>query len=298
MSQWSVVKTATPPPTPARRGHAPTPDQLDAFRAVQQLAYRAAADVAATLEPGMTERQAALALRRRLEADGVDDWFHLPFAWFGDRAAFWHFRVPLQFLPTNRRLEEGMGFILDAAPVVRGATADIGFTATCGANPAVEQIMDDLAAHRTLIVDQVRAGRTFREVYEAVDRLAAEQGYANRHHAYPAHVIGHAIEPLDPGPGIGLTPARFGRRHVRSLVRTIAVGRRERWSPLWSGEPRSGHPPVAGLWAMEPHLGLRGAGAKFEEILVITDDDAFWLDDDLPHVRRWADRGITPTGAR
>jgi len=29
-------------------------------------------------------------------------------------------------------------------------------------------------------------------------------------------------------------------------------------------------------------------GAKFEELLVVTDDDAFWLDDDLPHVRRWS----------
>jgi hypothetical protein len=26
---------------------------------------------------------------------------------------------------------------------------------------------------------------------------------------------------------------------------------------------------------------------KFEELLVVTDDDAFWLDDDLQHVRRW-----------
>lgn len=288
----------TTEPAPLGRGRVPTAGELDDVRAVQQLAYRAAADIAATLEPGVTERQAASALRHRLEADGADDWFHLPFAWFGDRAAFRRFRVPLQFLPTNRRLEPGMGFILDAAPVVRGATADIGFTGSLGPNAAVDQVVDDLAAHRSLIVEQVRARRTFREVYEAVDLLAAQQGYANRHHAYPAHVIGHLIEPLDPGPGIGLTPARFGRRHVRSLVRTLRAGRREHWSPLWSGDPRSDHLPVPGLWAMEPHLGLRGIGAKFEEILVITDDDAFWLDDDLPHVRRWAERGITETGAR
>ena len=39
---------------------------------------------------------------------------------------------------------------------------------------------------------------------------------------------------------------------------------------------------------------LLGQGAKFEEILVVTDSEdpeqsAFWLDDDLPHVRRWAE---------
>lgn len=27
--------------------------------------------------------------------------------------------------------------------------------------------------------------------------------------------------------------------------------------------------------------------------MVVTDDDAYWLDDDLPHVRRWA--GTDPT---
>ncbi|AXL93336.1 hypothetical protein C4J65_16795 [Streptomyces sp. CB09001] len=56
----------------------------------------------------------------------------------------------------------------------------------------------------------------------------------------------------------------------------------------------SAHPPRAGLWAVEPRPGLRGTGAKFEEILVVTDsadpeESAFWLDDDLPHVRRWAE---------
>jgi hypothetical protein len=38
---------------------------------------------------------------------------------------------------------------------------------------------------------------------------------------------------------------------------------------------------------VEPHIGFRGVGVKFEELLVVTDGDAFWLDDDLPHVRRW-----------
>jgi hypothetical protein len=31
-------------------------------------------------------------------------------------------------------------------------------------------------------------------------------------------------------------------------------------------------------------------GAKFEELLVVTPDGAYWLDDDLPHVRRQAPR--------
>ncbi|MER5357350.1 hypothetical protein [Streptomyces sp. NPDC002785] len=56
------------------------------------------------------------------------------------------------------------------------------------------------------------------------------------------------------------------------------------------------HLPFA-QWAVEPHLGFRGTGAKFEKILGVTDSkdpeqNAFWLDDDLPHVRRWAEERV------
>lgn len=39
-----------------------------------------------------------------------------------------------------------------------------------------------------------------------------------------------------------------------------------------------------GLWAVEPHLWGPGFGVKFEEILVVTENDAFWLDEELPHL--------------
>src|SRR5690349_7989942 len=128
MAQLAVVTTTTDLPAriPGSAGRVPTADEQDAFRGVQRLAYRAAEEVGASLQEGTTERQAAKLLRTWLQDHGADDWFHLPFAWFGDRAAFRNFRAPLQFLPTNRRLEPGMGYILDAAPVLAGATADIG----------------------------------------------------------------------------------------------------------------------------------------------------------------------------
>jgi len=284
MAQCSVVSSL-----PALR-------RLDDFRAVQQLAYESAEAVAATLEPGVTEREAARRLRTRLEAHGVDDWFHLPFAWFGDRTAFRGFKVPLQFFPTDRRLEEGMPYILDCAPVVRGATADIGYSGALGTNAISEQIQDDLAAHRELIVELARERRTLRAIYQEVDRLAARQGFENRHRAYPGRVIAHEVRALRPTRGHGLV-AGFGVRHLRSLGRSIIVGQRQGWSPLWADGRRSDHPPRPGLWAVEPHFGFRDVGAKFEELLVITDDgDAFWLDDDLPHVRRWRARELV--GAR
>lgn len=266
------------------------------YRSVQRLAYDCAEAVAAALEPGVTERQAAAWMRTWLLDRGVDDWFHLPFAWFGDRTAFRGIRVPLQFFPSNRRLEEGMPFILDCAPVVGGYTADIGYSGCLGQNPMLDRLMDDLAMHRSLILTRVRQGHPLREIYDEVDALATRQGFENRHRRYPFHVIAHQVWKLPPG-GPRPVAFRFGLRSLRTLARTTAVAVKDGWSPLWSGSRFSDHPPVAGLWAVEPHLAFRDVGAKFEELLVVTDDDAYWLDDDLPHVRRWAQRGVSGDGA-
>jgi Xaa-Pro aminopeptidase len=277
------------------RSAVPTTGELSRFRDVQQLAYRCAETVAGELQPGITERETTDRMRSWLIDHGVDDWFHLPFAWFGDRTAFRGFRQPLQFFPTDRELEPDMPFILDCAPVVGGFTADIGYASCLGENAILDRILDDLAVHRALILEQVRQRRTFRDIYEAVDQLALRQGYDNRHQKYPAHVIAHQVWRLSPRPSRQLY-FRFGGRSLRRLARTTLVAARQGWSPLWNGSRRSDHPPVPGLWAVEPHLAFRDVGAKFEELLVVTEDDAYWLDDDLPHVRRWAARGVT-TGA-
>ncbi|HVF74580.1 MAG TPA: M24 family metallopeptidase [Acidimicrobiales bacterium] len=264
----------------------PTAEDLVGYRSVQQLAYRCAETVAATLEPGVTERAVARRMREWLLDAGVDDWFHVPFAWFGDRTAFRGFRTSLQFFPTDRQLVEGMPFILDCAPVVKGYSADIGYASSFGPNPTVDRILDDLAAHRSLILDLARQRRPLREIYEAVDALASQQGYENRHRRYPFGVIAHQVGPLPTHPR-NVVVAGFGLRSLRALVRNAAVGRARGSSPLWSDSKRSAHPPTPGLWAVEPHLGTGDVAAKFEELLVVTDDDVFWLDDDLPHVRRW-----------
>ncbi|MEV6762318.1 hypothetical protein AB0N16_17140 [Streptomyces sp. NPDC051105] len=51
--------------------------ELQGFRRVQRLAYECAEAVAARLEPGITEREAARMQRDWLRARGVRDWFHL-----------------------------------------------------------------------------------------------------------------------------------------------------------------------------------------------------------------------------
>ncbi len=263
------------------------PAELARFREVQQLAYAAAQSVASTLEPGVTERQAARRIRAYLAERGVQDWFHTPFAWFGDRTAFRGFRTPLQFFPTHRRLEEGMPFILDCAPVRGGYVADIGYAGCLGTNRVYEQLMDDLAEYRTLIVTRVNEGVPLQQIYRDVDALIARQGYDNRHRVYPGRVIGHQVGKVHSQlPRFVL--AGFGIRALQTLVGDLIVERMHHRSPLWADGEISRHPATPGLWAVEPHIGLRDVGVKFEEILVVTrSGGASWLDDDLPHVRRW-----------
>jgi Xaa-Pro aminopeptidase len=263
-----------------------SPEDQARFREVQQLAYRCVGEVGAALRPGVTERQAAARIRSWLVEHGVEDWFHIPFAWFGDRTTLKGMRNPLRFFPSNRALEEGMPYILDVAPVVGGYTSDIGYAGCLGENAVWNRMLDDLAEYRTLILEQVRERRLFSEIYDAVDQFAAKHGYEPAHHVYPGRVLAHQVWRVR-NPGPKTVVAGFGNRSLRLLARSLLVGFEEGWSPLWAGSVRSDHRPVPGMWAIEPHLGFRGVGVKFEELMVVTSDDAFWLDDDLPHVRRW-----------
>jgi hypothetical protein len=266
------------------------PADLTGFRELQQLAYAAAQSVAGSLEPGVTEKQAARRIREYLLEAGVQDWFHTPFAWFGDRTAFRGFRIPLQFFPTNRRLEEGMPFILDCAPVREGYMADIGYAGCLGINRIHQQLMDDLAEHRELIVTRVNDGAPLRQIYRDVDALITRHGYDNRHRVYPGRVIGHQVGKVHSRLPKFIT-AGFGIRSLQTLVGDLIVERMHHRSPLWADGEISNHRATPGLWAVEPHIGFRDVGVKFEKILVVPDSgNAYWLDDDLPHVRDWQRR--------
>ncbi|WP_323120029.1 M24 family metallopeptidase [Burkholderia alba] len=272
-------------------------EELAQFRAVQQLAYRCVETVGGMLYPGITEKDAARLMIEWAQDHGVRDWLHKPFAWFGDRTAFDGFDglrhmggFNLAFFPSARRLEPDMPVILDVAPVVDGVVADVGYALCVGHNPILDQLQDDLIAHRELIVRLVRERRTLADVAREVDALCKRQGVAPRHKAYPFKVLAHRVAKLH-GAAKPRFVARFGLNSTRNLMLDqVRAGKQQGWSPLWSIDARSAHAPTPGLWAVEPHLGFAGVGAKFEELLVITDDDAYWLDDDLPHVRRWNQR--------
>ncbi|KVE28591.1 Xaa-Pro aminopeptidase [Burkholderia singularis] len=270
-------------------------EELEQFRSVQQLAYRCVETVGEMLRPGITEKEAVRLMIEWAHDHGVHDWLHKPFAWFGDRTAFAegfsgvrHLGgFNLAFFPSDRQLEADMPVILDVAPVVDGIVADVGYATCIGHNPILEQLQDDLIAHRELIVRLVKERHTLADVAREVDALCRKQGVEPRHKAYPFKVLAHRVAKLRHLSKPRFV-ARFGLNSTRNLMLEQArQGKAQGWSPLWSIDERSNHAPTPGLWAVEPHLGFAGVGAKFEELLVITGDDAYWLDDDLPHVRRW-----------
>jgi len=266
-----------------------SPDHLEGFKSSQRTAYACVTAIERELREGMTEREAARRVDEWLRDHGVREYFHRPFAWFGDRTAFTRFRTALDFYPTSRRLEPGMPVILDVAPVVDGHAADIGYACRLGENPLHDQMLLDLEAYRKLILDGVRARKNTSDIYREVDRLILRQGYRNRHQQYPFRVLAHRVNYLPEAERTESTLGGFGTPALRYLLGRIAQAKRgiEHHSPLWNDRAPSAHPADPGIWAVEPHIGFRGIGVKWEELLVVTETGAYWLDDDLPHVKRF-----------
>ncbi|NPT45069.1 M24 family metallopeptidase [Paraburkholderia sp. 1N] len=273
---------------------------LEKFRQVQKLAYDCVEYTATSLRTGMTERNACAIMKSWLQHKGVDDLFHDPFAWFGDRAAFKGFWADHKFLPSDRQLEDGMTGILDIAPIVDGYSADIGYCFVHGDNPRMQAVLDDmnrvLLGARDQILAGVRAGKTFRAIYREVDEVIADAGYVNQHKRYPHRVLGHRVgrhmsNPLNKVRWLGFGLPTYLSLMTRQWASKITPGIVR--SPLWNDRRESDHRPFAGLWAIEPHISLpdQSLGTKWEEILVITKDNAWWLDNDTPHCRLGTERG-------
>jgi hypothetical protein len=267
-------------------------EQLDGFRRAQALAYRCCVDVAGRLRQGMTERHATKMMADYLREHGVREYFHKPFAWFGDRSTLERFWTSLHFFPTWRRLRYEMPFILDVAPILDGFPADVGYAGVHGTDPLWELLDEELRVLRDVILDEVRAKTPFGRIYELVDQHIVKAGFEVRHERYPARVLAHRVFPLRPSGAERIHVGGFSLGAVRGIRRLLQEAKRgaEHAGPFWNDRSSLELAPHPGIWAVEPHLAFRGIGVKWEELLVITEDDAYWLDDDLPHVNRWRAR--------
>ena len=285
---------------------------LDRFRQLQRFAFNIALRVESQLQPGMSEYEArTLILAAQAYAD-VAQVFHEPYAWFGARTTLGQDWAPdvvdaaavaadrltpsVSFEPTHEALHDGTPVILDLAPVMRGIAADVSYSCVIGSNPTFHELDAGLALIRNFLLEGVRAGETLLDLYRQLDVLLAQRDWRNCHQHYPDRAIGHLVFELgrdpdrrSPIPGMGTAAAEA---LLAAGLEAIEAGTCD---PIWNDSPSCDHRPTLGLWAIEPHIGKGGVGVKFEEILVVTEDDAYWLDDDPPHVKRWAAAGYPTT---
>jgi Xaa-Pro aminopeptidase len=263
---------------------------LATFKANQRLAYESLQFARARLFAGMTEIEAAQIIEKFFIDREQPLFFHRPFAWFGDRTAFKGFKRPslpsfkaplphagIEFMPTKKILEDGMAVTLDVAPAIDGVAVDIGYSFSFGNNPAVTQARRDLKEFRGLILDAAREHVAIKEIYRRVEELLLKKNYHNCHALYPLGVLGHRIGelPLQKLPKLSIMG--FHPQAYAYLLKERFLGP----AIMTADETR---PLTNGLWAIEPHFGNTEFGVKFEEILVVTPDNIYWLDDDLPHV--------------
>jgi hypothetical protein len=238
-------------------------------------------ETAATLRAGDTERQVVARIEARLTRAGVRKWLHTPYCWFGDRTRFTGFQHwEPDALPTDRELEEGAPFILDAAPLLHGHPADYAFSGVLGARSDHGELLALLGEVKAGIVQWAQAASSGAELFQRVGAAAADAGFEVVHDQYPASVLGHSFDWV---PSLATKLPRIGDGFQLALVGTYAVAMmRHRFTgaPYPFVNPLSRDRPQ-GLYAMEPHVALGGVGAKFESILLVDGDETRWLDPQL-----------------
>lgn len=282
--------------------------ELDRFRQVQRIAYDIAQEVETQLWEGMTEADACDLVLASQDRHEVRQVFHEPYVWFGDRTvpeSGWsrHPRrvggpaaarvgPPPPFAATETTLAIGTPIIIDLGPVVDGIPADVGYSCVFGADRMFEDLDRALPRIRTFLLEGVRAGETMLSLYRELDFLLAQRGWRACHQHYPDRALGHLVFPLERDPDRPSPLPGFGVAAAEGLLAAgVAALDGGTAYPVWNDTSFSDFRAAPGLWAVEPHIGRQGVGVKFEELLVVTEDDAFWLDDHLPHAQRWAAAG-------
>jgi len=213
----------------------------------------------------------------------------LPVVLFGERTALpGNFTVG-KFFPKSRSLKKGDSVIMDSAPLFKGYMVDTSYSFCFGENPEHKKMMAHLAKYRDEICDAVNNGETFKAIADKVFDDITAMGYEPVHTKHPGEVLGHrAIKTVDvpfTARLQGFDALSLGWFILKVRLANSGLGKE---SPLWNGLKTSNHKPHDGLWLVEPHAGLGDVGAKWEEILVIENGKAYWLDDETPHVKQWA----------
>lgn len=259
--------------------------ELQNFRRYQRLSYQILEDTTLQLRVGDSEESTVRKLRKAFHKAGAHNYFHVPVALFGERSAYPGDFGPFEALATARVLQEQDTVILDAAPIFDGYTVDTSHAFNFGNSEAFDRIDRELPILRDLITSSVNDGEMFQQIAWDVDDYIRERGFENCHRKHIGAVLGHLVTKST---SQRLASWSYKGLAVKQVSWFLARSRFSGTTPNWNHTNACKGVAPHGLWAVEPHLAEGKVGAKFEEILIIDEDGARWLDDDLPHHRRWA----------
>lgn len=245
--------------------------------------------VAASLQAGMTEIEAARQLRKAFHEAGAHNYFHVPVALFGERTAYPGNFGGFEALATERVLADDDVVILDAAPIFDGYTVDTSLAINFGRQRAFDELDKHLPLLRQMILDQVCEGVSFQKIAWNVDDRIRDLGLENCHRKHIGAVLGHRVTKAISKRLAGWSFKGLAVKQVAWFLACsrLARGRYRQHTPNWNHTSTSDGTMPQGLWAVEPHIAKGNVGVKFEEILVIDETGVRWLDDDLPHHGRW-----------
>ena len=245
-------------------------DDRTGFLRCQRLAQESVTEISKLIRDGWSEVQTADMIETYLRDSGVRTFFHKPYAWFGERTRFDGIKGYQDFMPRKDRvLLPHEPFLLDVAPIYKGYIADIGFSDCLTPHPDFEKarhFLLELRAELPKIFSEIRVGH---EIYRVIERRIEEAGFENRHRFYPFGVLGHRIYRVNEAL-LELNLLNFGWQSFWSLLSRGLYGQ------LLTQDSEG---DLTGLWAIEPHIGGKDFGAKFEEILMVENGSVKWLEE-------------------
>lgn len=248
--------------------HEPTPLQLFQRAKAQSLAVQCSEAALAEILPGKSERDIAKFISAWLADHGVSDFFHRPLVWFGNRTLFRGFEKVADLRPTGRLLRDDDVFIVDFAPIVEGTGCDFSVAGSYGFVPGFAEaraLLTEIYSEipRLVVSCGLHGDAVWNQVHEKIKAagyraLTADSPYAffghriNNTHGFP---LAHAL-------------AQRGMQTYNEFFARGVVGQ------LWSANQEGN---MVGMWAVEPHFCTAEFGIKFEEMLVVTHEEVYWL---------------------
>ena len=258
-----LLKRLTPPLSVV-----PNAEDLAARKKSQSLAFSCAEVVAGEIKPGWTEKQTAKLIHTWLADHNIHDYFHKPLVFFGERTRYEGLEKLSDLRPTDKLLNENDVYILDFGPVIEGTACDVSVTKKIGEVPEFDKVYELLMKVRSGLPDLIiKENYRASAVWDQVKIAISENGYEPIHQTSDYSFFGHRLNGTKGYP-LANKIAKDGKQIYSEFFARGLSG--QLWSQFHQGS-------LSGIWAVEPHIGTKTFGVKFEEMLLVSTEKVCWL---------------------